>query len=168
MTHNAANQIYSRVDDKELYLERTFNAPRALVFKAFSQAEHLKRWWGPKGWTLPVCNIDFRPGGEWHYCMKCEDEKQEYFGYESWGKAEYKEIVEPERIVYVDSFSDAEGNINEGMPQTIVTMTFEELDGKTKLINHGRYASAEALKSVLDMGMLQGITETFNNLDALL
>ncbi|RED63178.1 SRPBCC domain-containing protein [Cohnella lupini] len=165
---NAANQLYSRVDDKELYLERTFNAPRALVFKAFSEAEHLKRWWGPKGWTLPVCNIDFRPGGLWHFCMKCTDESQEYFGYESWGLGEYLEIVEPERIVYVDSFSDPEGNITEGMPQTTVTMTFVEEDGKTKLISQSRYESAEALKTVLDMGMLQGITETWNNLDVLL
>jgi uncharacterized protein YndB with AHSA1/START domain len=162
--NNAANKMISRVEGRELILERIFDAPRALVFKAFSEAEHLKRWFGPKGWPLTYCEIDFRPGGVWHFCMKCVDESQEYYGQESWGKAVYHEIVEPERIVYVDSFSDAEGNIVEGMPETLITMTFLEHEGKTKLISRAEYASAEALKTVMDMGMLQGITETWDNL----
>lgn len=58
---NPSNQVVSKVvDDNTLVLERVFQAPRELVFKAFSEAEHLKHWWGPKGWTLPVCNVDFR------------------------------------------------------------------------------------------------------------
>lgn len=60
---NPSNQVVSKiVDGNTLVLERVFQAPRELVFKAFSEAEHLKHWWGPKGWTLPVCNVDFRPG----------------------------------------------------------------------------------------------------------
>jgi uncharacterized protein YndB with AHSA1/START domain len=167
-TNNAANKMISRVEERELILERIFDAPRTIVFQAFSKAEHLKRWWGPKGWTLSVCNIDFRPGGVWHFCMKCIDESQEYYGHESWGKAVYSEIVEPERIVYIDSFSDAEGNIVEGMPEAKITMTFVEHEGKTKLISRAQYASDEALKTVMDMGMLQGITEVWDNLDELL
>lgn len=162
------NKMISKVEDNVLVLERVFDAPRELVFKALSEAEHLKRWFGPKGWPLTVCNIDFRPGGVWHFCMKCIDESQEYYGQESWGKAVYHEIVEPERIVYVDSFSDAEGNIVEGMPETLITMTFVEHEGKTKLISHAQYASAEALKTVMDMGMLQGITETWDKLEQFL
>ncbi|WP_372814259.1 MULTISPECIES: SRPBCC domain-containing protein [Paenibacillus] len=160
--------MISKVEDHVLVLERVFDAPRELVFKAFSEAEHLKRWFGPKGWPLTVCNIDFRPGGVWHFCMKCTDESQEYYGQESWGKAVYHEIVEPERIVYVDSFSDAEGNIVEGMPETLVTMTFVEHEGKTKLISHAQYASADALKTVMDMGMLEGIASTWDNLEEFL
>ncbi|MED4601387.1 SRPBCC domain-containing protein [Paenibacillus validus] len=162
------NKMISKVEDHVLVLERVFDAPRELVFKAFSEAEHLKRWFGPKGWPLTVCNIDFRPGGVWHFCMKCTDESQEYYGQESWGKAVYHEIVEPERIVYVDSFSDAEGNIVEGMPETLVTMTFVEHEGKTKLISHAQYASADALKTVMDMGMLEGIASTWDNLEEFL
>ncbi len=157
--------MISTVEGQELILERVFDAPCELVFKAFSEAEHLKHWWGPRGWTLTVCNIDFRPSGTWHYCMKCIDEKQgDFYGYESWGKAVYLEIVEAEKIVYVDYFSDAEGNEAENMPSSKNTITFVEHEGKTKLVSRAQYASTEALKAVLDMGMEQGITETWDRL----
>lgn len=159
------NQMVSKVEEKVLILEREFNAPRELVFQAFSQAEHLKHWWGPRGWTLPVCNIDFRVGGVWHYCMKCEDKNQgDFYGMESWGKGIYSEIQAPEKIVYTDYFSDEEGNIAETMPATICTLTFIEVEGGTKVINTAEYATAEGLQQVLDMGMLQGITDTWNRL----
>lgn len=159
------NQMISKIEGNVLILEREFNAPRELVFQAFTKAEHLKQWWGPRGWTLPVCHVDFREGGVWHYCMKCEDKNQgDFYGMESWGKAAYREIVVPEKIVYVDYFSDAEGNVAEEMPQTLVTLTFIETDNGTKVINRGEYATAEALKQVMDMGMMQGITETWNRL----
>ncbi len=161
-----SNKMSVKVEGQEMILERVFDAPRELVFKAFSEAEHLKHWWGPRGWTLTVCNVDFRPGGIWHYCMKCIDENQgDFYGFESWGKAVYKEIEEAEKIVYVDYFSDAEGNEAEGMPSTLVTMTFVEHEGRTKLVSRGQYASAEALKTVMDMGMEQGITETWDRLE---
>lgn len=157
--------MISKVEGQELILERVFDAPRELVFKAFSEAEHLKHWWGPRGWTLTVCDVDFRPGGIWHYCMKCMDKNQgDFYGFESWGKAVYQEIVEAEKIVYIDYFSDAEGNEAEGMPATQVTMTFLEHEGKTKVINRAQYDSTEALQTVLDMGMEQGITETWDRL----
>ncbi|WP_163854125.1 SRPBCC domain-containing protein [Paenibacillus elgii] len=164
------NEIISSVEnDRILVLERVFDAPRDLVFRMFKEPEHLKRWWGPKGWEVPVCNIDFRPGGVWHYCMKCVDQNQgQFYGMESWGKGVYKEIAEPETIVYNDYFSDTEGNINESMPATLIAMEFIDLGGKTKLVNRSEYASAEALKTVMDMGMLQGITETWNRLGELL
>ncbi|WP_405155586.1 SRPBCC domain-containing protein [Paenibacillus sp. FSL K6-0108] len=158
--------MVSSVDnEKVLVLERVFDAPRELVFSMFKEPEHLQRWWGPRGWTIPVCNVDFRPGGIWHYCMKCEDKSQgDFYGMESWGKAVYKEIVEPERIVYTDYFSDAEGNTDESLPSTEVTMQFIDLGGKTKIVNRSEYVSAEALQTVMDMGMLQGITETWDRL----
>lgn len=157
----------SRVEnDNVLVLERVFDAPRELVFEMFKNPEHLKRWWGPRGWELPVCNVDFRPGGVWHYCMKCVDPNQgDFFGMESWGKAVYKEIVEPEKVSYVDYFSDAEGNENPDMPSTEASLEFIDLGGKTKLVNRATYVSAEALKTVMDMGMLQGITETWDRLE---
>ncbi|QHW29764.1 SRPBCC domain-containing protein [Paenibacillus rhizovicinus] len=167
MSNNA--MVSSVENDRVLVLERVFNAPRDLVFQMFKEAEHLKRWWGPKGWEIPVCIIDFRPGGVWHYCMKCVDENQgHFFGMESWGKGIYEEIVEPETIIYTDYFSDADGTINEAMPSTLIKIEFHEQDGKTKLVNRSEYASAEALQTVMDMGMLQGITETWDRLSELL
>jgi uncharacterized protein YndB with AHSA1/START domain len=161
-----SNKMVTKVEGQELILERVFDAPRELVFQAFSEAEHLKQWWGPRGWTLTVCDIDFRPGGVWHYCMKCMDENQgDFYGMESWGKAVYEDIVKSEKIVYVDYFSDAEGNESAEMPSTDVTLTFVEFEGKTKLVNRALYASPEALKTVLDMGMEQGIAETWDRLD---
>ncbi|MGG4093680.1 SRPBCC domain-containing protein [Paenibacillus lautus] len=160
------NQMITRVEGEVLVLERVFNAPRELVFKVFTDGEHLKQWWGPRGWEVTVSNMDFRPGGSWHYCMKCLDKNQgDFYGMESWGKSVYQEIEEPEKIVYIDYFSDAEGNIAEGMPATTVTMSFEEQDGKTKLISRAVYDSPEALKTVLDMGMEEGITQTWDRLE---
>lgn len=161
-----SNGMVSSVEnEKVLVLERVFDAPRELVFSMFKESEHLQRWWGPRGWVIPVCNVDFRPGGVWHYCMKCEDKNQgDFYGMESWGKGVYKEIVEPERIVYIDYFSDAEGNTDENLPTTEVTMLFFDLGGKTKIVNRSEYVSAEALQTVMDMGMLQGITETWDRL----
>ncbi|KFN11963.1 MAG: SRPBCC domain-containing protein [Paenibacillus macerans] len=163
----ADQAMVSRVEnEKVLVLERVFNAPRELVFSMFKEAEHLKHWWGPRGWEVTVCNIDFRPGGVWHYCMKCMDRNQgEFYGMESWGKGVYKEIDEPDRFVYTDYFSDAEGNVNEELPATVVAMEFIDLGGRTKLVSRSEYVSAEALKTVMDMGMLQGITETWDRLE---
>ncbi|MCR8843590.1 SRPBCC domain-containing protein [Paenibacillus sp. SC116] len=160
------NKMLFKAEGNVLKMERTFNAPVELAFKVFSDSEHLKQWFGPRGWTISVSNLDFRPGGAWHYCMKCEDKNQgDFYGMESWGKSAYKEIVVNEKLVYVDYFSDAEGNISENMPAVEVTMTFEEVDGKTKITSIGSYATAEALKTVIDMGMEQGITETWDRLE---
>ncbi|MDQ0061746.1 SRPBCC domain-containing protein [Paenibacillus harenae] len=160
-----ANQMIMKVEGQEFVMERVFNAPKELVFKAFSEAEHLKQWWGPRGWTLTACTIDFRPGGVWHYCMKCIDENQgDFFGFESWGKGVYGEIVEQEKIVYTDYFSDAEGNESEDMPPSLITLVFEEQDGKTKVLSRSRFHSAEALQASVEMGMEQGIRETWDRL----
>lgn len=155
-----------KVEGKLLTLEGEFNAPRELVFEAFSKAEHLKHWWGPRGWELTVCEIDFRPGGQWHYCMKCMDKDQgDFYGQESWGKSLYHEIETSEKIVYTDYFSDAEGNLSEEFPASKNVMLFQELDGKTKLINRAEYPSAEDLQKVVGMGMEQGIKETWDRLE---
>ncbi|WP_223070436.1 SRPBCC domain-containing protein [Paenibacillus caui] len=159
------NKMIIKVEGQEFIMERIFDAPKELVFKAFTEAEHLKQWWGPRGWTLSACNIDFREGGVWHYCMKCVDQNQgDFYGMESWGKAVYEQIVKGEKIVYIDYFSDAEGNEAEGMPATEVTLQFEEHEGKTKVLSRSKFESAEALKTVLDMGMEQGISETWDRL----
>jgi len=160
------SKMKTKVDGNVLTIEREFNAPRSLVFQVYSDAEHIKQWWGPRGWELTVCNLDFRPGGIWHYCMKCIDRNQgDFYGMESWGKGIYSAIVQNEKIEYTDYFSDAEGNVPEDMPASAITLIFEEQDGRTKLITIARYVSAEALQTVLDMGMEHGFSETMDRLE---
>lgn len=159
---NPTNNSFTQPSDHEFRVERVFNAPRPLVFETFSKCEHLVHWWGIEGWTLPVCELDFRPGGTWLYCMQGPN------GEESWGKAFYHEIVQPERIVYTDYFADKDGNPNEKAPAPLVTLTFADLDGKTRLINHARYPSAKDLETVLNMGMVEGMGQTWDRLEQLL
>ncbi|MFD2371592.1 SRPBCC domain-containing protein [Brevibacillus sp. GCM10020057] len=117
----------------QIKLTHTFEAPRELVFQAFTKSEHLQNWWGPKGWAFEVLQADFRPGGVFHYSQKPED------GNKMWVKFEYSEIVESEKIVYTSYFSDAEGNkvrapFDENWPMgTLTTLTFTESEGKTIL-----------------------------------
>jgi uncharacterized protein YndB with AHSA1/START domain len=120
----------------ELLITRVFDAPRDLVFKAWTDPARLMRWWAPKGCTTPHCTVDLRVGGVFHYCMRLPD------GREIWGLGVYKEIVEPERVVYIDTFADAKGipvppahyGMSSGHPsETLVTVTFSEQNGKTKL-----------------------------------
>lgn len=163
----ATNKMTHRIeDDKILILEREFNAPRKLVFEMFKKPEHIKHFWGPRGWDVPVCKVDFKPGGSWTYCMKCVDKNQgEYFGMEAWGRADYKEIVEPEKLVYIDSFLDADQKVDMKLPAGLITNTFVEMGNKTKLISHGDYGSADNLKVLMNMGVIQGISETYDRLE---
>jgi uncharacterized protein YndB with AHSA1/START domain len=122
-------------DGHEIVITRVFDAPRDRVFKAWTEPERLVRWWGPNGFTTPVCRIDLRPGGVFHHCMRSPG------GQDFWGKGVYREVVEPERIVCTDSFSDEAGNLvsptHYGMSaawpaEALVTATFAERDGGTE------------------------------------
>lgn len=163
---NVTNKIATKVEGRDLVMERIFDAPRELVFKVFSESQHLARWWGPKGWKTENHAFDFKPNGVWHYCMRCMDERQkDFYGQESWGKAVYQEIIAPEKIVYVDTFSDPEGNSVESMPEMLITMTFVEHDDKTKIITRTQFATVEALQSIIDMGVVQGTESQYERLD---
>src|SRR5215510_7092045 len=112
-------------NEREITFEREFMGPRQVIFKAFTDCEALAHWWGPRDWTLPECTLDLRPGGTWHYGMRGPN------GEESWGLATYREIVEPERLVYEDRFSDREGTTNPNMPQMEITVSFIARNGST-------------------------------------
>lgn len=144
---------------KELTITRVFDAPREAVFEAFTTCKHLKNWWGPRAWPMSECTMDFRVGGVWHFCLRGPE------GGESWGKAVYREIVKPERIVYTDYFSDKQGNIAPGMAESTITMKFEKQGAKTKLVGIGQYKTVEALEHVVAMGVVQGIKETLDRLE---
>lgn len=161
------DKMIIKADGAELFLERTFAAPRERVWAAFTECQHLTNWWGPKGWDLTHCDMDFRVGGRWHYCMTGKNpETNEPI--ESWGLADYTAINAPTNYTYTDAFSNAEGGKVPGMPVSEITMEFVEVDGGTKVLSRGVYASAEELKAIMEMGVEQGITETWDRLEEFL
>ena len=123
----------SEAASKDFVISRVFDAPRELVWKAATEPERLKQWWGPKGFKVLVAKVDLRAGGTYHYGMAAPN------GTPMWGKFVYREVVPPQRLVFVNSFSDEAGNVTRhpiaaGWPlQMLTTFTFEELpDGKTR------------------------------------
>lgn len=123
--------------ERELVITRIFDAPRELVWQAFTESDRLAHWWGPKGFTMLVHTLDFRPGGVFHYSMRSPD------GHIGWGKFVYRDIQAPERLVFVSSFADADGNIirspfSPTWPLEVLNaVTLAESNGKTTVILRG-------------------------------
>jgi uncharacterized protein YndB with AHSA1/START domain len=111
-----------------LVLERIFNAPRSLVFKAWTEPERMVHWFGPRGFASTILKADFRPGGAYRFHMRSPD------GVDHWLQGIYREIVEPERLVSTYAWADAEGKATR--PETLLTVTFGEHGNKTKLTLH--------------------------------
>lgn len=153
---------------KEFVISKTFDAPRDLLWKALTEPERMQEWFSPKGCTSRSVKFDFSPGGTYLYCMTTPD------GNEMWGKAVYREIEKPNKIVYINSFSDANGGTtHHPMSATwplemITTFTLADDGGKTKLtvtwlpINAAA-AEIETFNSAHD-GMRQGWAGTFEHL----
>jgi len=149
---------------EDLTITHIFDAPREDVWKAWTRPEHFIRWWGPKGFSLPVCKIDLRVGGEYFYCVRFPDGKDLFRG-----KGVYREIVAPQRLVMTDSFADDKGNIVPatyyGMSgdfplQLLITVVLEEFDDKTKLtLRHAGIPSGDD-----SAGIKQGWSESFDKL----
>ena len=153
----------------DLLITWTFDAPRDLVFSMWSDANHLRRWWGPKGCTIGFCNMDFRPGGQLLYNLRKAD------GSEMWGKFVYREILPPERITFVNSFSDPKGNttraaFNAKWPLEVLnTLTLSEQFGLTRLTLLGVPLNAteeewDVFENML-MSLHQGFSGTFEQLN---
>ncbi len=141
--------------ETEFVITRVFDAPRELVWKAFTESERWERWWGPKGFTTRVSKLDLRPGGVIHFCMRSPE------GRDVWSKGVYREVVEPERIVLVVSFSDENGNtvppaqygLSPDWPaEALVTVTFAEHEGKTQLTLHLGISESLAKRQGADVG----------------
>ncbi|MDB6108498.1 MAG: hypothetical protein JWR69_248 [Pedosphaera sp.] len=153
-------------------ISRAFDAPRDLVWRAWTERDRLMQWFGPKGFTMPVARLDFRPGGTFHYCMQSPD------GHQMWGKFVYREIVALERIVLVNSFSDEAGGLTRHpMSATwplemLSTTTFTEQGGRTTLtLQWAPLNATEAERKTFDgahEGMKGGWTGTFDQLAAYL
>ncbi len=114
--------------EQGLTIERVFNAPRDLVWQAFTDPEHFKRWYGPASMTAHVCEIDLRVGGSHLFGLGAGD------GVDYWTTGVYQEIVPPERLVATDVQSDEDGNAMPGTPETVVSVVLEDLgDGRTRV-----------------------------------
>ena len=150
-----AERTTNLLDD--LVITRVFDAPRELVWKAWTDPRFVMKWWGPKGFTSPSCKIDFRVGGQYLYCMKAPD------GQEYWSGGEYMEINAPEKIVSVLFYADRNGKVeptdrNDVEVRDVVT--FEEIgNSQTKLTFK---------RSHWDVGEDEGMNEIFGKLAALL
>jgi len=118
----------------EVVITRTFDAPRALVFKAWSAPEHMVRWLGPRNFTAPLCTLDFRPGGAYRACI-CSPDGQEY-----WMRGIYREIMEPERIVFTFSWEED----GERGRENLVTVTFAEQGNETRMTFRQAFFESES------------------------
>jgi uncharacterized protein YndB with AHSA1/START domain len=132
----AKNNVIAERGKQEIVITRTFDAPRELVWKAWTDPKHFQRWWGPKDYTCPFCQMDLRVGGKYLNCMR-SPEGQEY-----WSTGVYREIIPMERIVFTDCFADEQGNVvpatHYGMSadfplEMLVTVIFEDSGNKTKM-----------------------------------
>ena len=139
---NAAESIAAR----EFVITRVFDAPARLLFEACSKPEHIMRWFGPKGWPITLCEMDFRPGGRFRFAMTGPDGQQNTpFG------GTYREIVPNRKIVYDNAFELP------GAEKMIVTMTYDELAGKTTLTIHTLFASLAMKNEHLGLGYEEGV-----------
>ncbi|HYV90213.1 MAG TPA: SRPBCC family protein [Chitinophagales bacterium] len=148
------NEYPNETADRELVITRIINAPRELVFEAWTDPKHIVEWWGPDGFTTTIHEMDVRPGGVWRFIMHGPD------GVDYPNRIVYTEIVKPERLVY-EHDSDKENDPG----QFHVTITFGEQGGKTKLIMHSIFKSAEALEEVKKFGAVEGGNQTLNRFE---
>ena len=140
--------------DREIRLTRLFDAPRALVFEAMTKPEHVKQWWGclGEGYSVPVCEIDLRPGGKWRFANRHPHGEAVFYG-------EYREIVPPERLVYTEFY--------EPYPDggSLVTTEFAEENGKTRMTVTALYPSLDVRDIVLKTGMEKGAATSYDRLE---
>ncbi len=159
-----AENMVSEVE--RMVVTRVFDAPRELVWKAWTDPKYIMQWWGPKGFTAPVCEMDFRVGGKLLLCMRTPE------GYEGWNAVEYYEIVPYEKIVSLMYFSDSKGNKldpaalgieDQAIDGAYDVTLFEDLEnGRTKLT----YIGNEPMKSAKESGQFEGWNETLDKVAA--
>ena len=148
--------------DREIVITRIFNAPRELVFKVWTDPQHITQWWGPKGFTTTVSKMDFRPGGTWHYVMHGPD------GTDYPVKGSFREIVPLEKIVTTDEFDEGfEQLVKTELPSgtMVATTLFEDLGDQTRLTLRILHATAEDRRKHEEMGVVGGWNSSFDCLD---
>jgi uncharacterized protein YndB with AHSA1/START domain len=151
-----ANEVgtttFTTPSDLEIVTTRVIDAPCRLVWEAWTDPEHVPHWMlGPEGWTMPVCEIDLRPGGTWHFVWRRSD------GTEMGMHGVYKEVSPPERLVSTESWGG-------DWAETLNTLLLSEQDGKTTITNTILYPSKEARDAALETGMTTGMSVSFDRL----
>jgi uncharacterized protein YndB with AHSA1/START domain len=143
---------FTMPSEREIVMTREVDAPRELVFDAWTNPDHVRQWMlGPSGWTMPVCEIDLRPGGAWHFVWRRADATEMEM------RGEYREVTPPERLVSTESWGG-------DWPETINTVTLSEEDGKTTITQTVLYPSQEARDAALETGMKDGVSQSFDRL----
>jgi uncharacterized protein YndB with AHSA1/START domain len=149
--HSAATTL-TTPSDREIEVARVVDAPRRLVFAAYTNPEHVPHWMlGPQGWSMPICEIDLRPGGAWRFVWRHSD------GSEMEMHGVYQEITPPERLVATEAWGG-------DWPETLTTLVLSEESGKTTIRQRVLYPSKEARDAALKTGMLDGMSESFDRL----
>lgn len=162
-----------KASDCDVVVSRVLDAPRELVWKAWTDPRHVARWWGPHGFTNPVCELDVRPGGAQRIVMRAPD------GTEYPCTGVYREVMPPERLVYADDMSEmpeawhdlVNPDRDRSRPPTLeclVTVTFESQGSKTLLTIRTRFASPAIRDAMAKMQMVEGWTESLERLAAVL
>jgi uncharacterized protein YndB with AHSA1/START domain len=150
---NAESFTVATPTDREIVVTRVFNAPRKLVFDAWTNPKYLPHWMlGPDGWTMPVCEIDLRPGGSWHFVWRHTN------GNEMEMRGTYREVLPPERLVSSESWGPQ-------WPETLNTLVLSETAGKTTATITILYPSKEARDAALATGMKKGMALSYDRLE---
>jgi uncharacterized protein YndB with AHSA1/START domain len=146
-------------DERTIVITRVFDAPRELVFKAWTDPKHVAQWWGPQGFTSPLCEMDLRVGGVFRVHMRGPD------GVTYPCKGVYREVREPERIVYSGEAEEGSVGCGAGLPpRALVTVTFTERDGKTTVTIHTRLQSAADREAAVQTGFNAGWASSLDRL----
>ncbi len=155
---NVGKMTIDTPGDREVVMTRVFDAPRQLVYDAYTKPELISRWLiGPAGWTMPVCEVDLKVGGNYRYGWQSADGKT------SGSHGVYQEIVPPERVVVTESFDDP------WYPgEAVATTTFVEAGGRTTMTMSVRYDSKETRDMVVKTGMEGGVASSFDHLEQIL
>ena len=150
--------------DREVVVTRSFDAPRSLVWEAYTKPELTRRWLlGPSGWTMPVCEMDVRPGGRFRWRWRSEEDGKE-FGFHG----EYKEVVKPSKIVNTEAYDPGDIGGSMGDQPAIITTTFVEADGRTTMTSVMDFGSKKSRDEAMATGMTDGMEQSYQLLDNLL
>jgi len=131
----------------ELSITRVFDAPRDLVFQAWTDPRHLAAWWGPRGFVAPSVDMDVSPGGRWRTCIRPEDGGDEY-----WCSGQYREVTPPERLVFTFAWEEPPGTRGD---DTVVTVSFADLGGKTEMTFHQAAFDSVAVRDEHESGWVE-------------
>lgn len=155
-TANSDSFKVTTPSDEEIRMTRLFDAPRHLVFEAMTKPDHVKQWWGRlgEGYSVPVCEIDFRPGGAWRFVNRHPNGEVTFYG-------EYREITPPSRVVFTEIFEEYPDTVS------VVTAELTEEGGKTRFTATVRYPSRDVRDMVLATGMARGAGISYDRLEDL-